>query len=321
MATRTPSTLPSQTGLPRILLFGMECPFTLAALEQLIHKHQIMPTAVILPGPPAFDGVLRPRTSLSLTGEDLAPTVTQRAQELGIDVLRAGDLRSQSVQAEIKRLEADLIVVACFDRRIPSRVVDYMRFGGVNIHPSWLPKLRGPDPLFWTLRRGDGSAAVSLHKLAPRFDAGAIIVQSRCAYPDGASEPEVEARLAQLGIGMLVESLDRGGESEHRLMTQNEDDATWAPFPEDTDFELNFNRNARSIFNFVRGLRTRDHRPWFDQAGERFTVIDALEYALDSDPTADSDQPGIVSVGCGRGWVTLQVTNQSQPSDLREDSA
>lgn len=312
MATRTPSTLPSRAGQPPILLFGMECPFTLAALDRLTRKHQITPTAIVLPGPPTFDGILKPRKGLALGSAGAPRTVTGMAASLGIDVLRVGSLRSEAVQAEILRLEAELIVVACFDRRIPSRMVDQMHFGGVNIHPSWLPDLRGPDPMFWTLKRGNGSAAVSLHKLAHKFDAGPIISQSRCAHPDGASEPEIEARLASIGVDLLVNSLDHGREDGRQLTPQIEDEATWAPFPDDADFELNFTRDARSIFNFVRGLRTRQSRPWFDQAGERFIVIDAVQYALDGEPPTNSDQPDVVNVECDRGWVTLSVTKPVQ---------
>lgn len=96
----------------------------------------------------------------------------------------------------------DLLVTLHFDQILAEATLAIPRLGGVNLHPSLLPHHRGPVPAFWALADG-APTGVSLHRLAPRIDAGEILGQRRVALPDGVSALEAARRLHLAGLPLL----------------------------------------------------------------------------------------------------------------------
>jgi methionyl-tRNA formyltransferase len=62
----------------------------------------------------------------------------------------------------------DAVVVACFPWKLPPALLARPRLGGLNVHPSLLPLGRGPEPVFWTLRRGERRTGATIHRLDGR---------------------------------------------------------------------------------------------------------------------------------------------------------
>src|SRR5690606_18815044 len=197
---------------------GLECATTRIVLDHLI-AGGIDVRLVCMPGPPAVPLIEAPArrrpASLPFAAPAMGtPTVTAAAHGHGIDVWRIGDLRSKRVERALAGVDADALVVACYDRLIPAAIYGRLPLGGLNLHPSLLPDKRGPDPLFWVFHAGDELAGVTVHQLSDEFDAGGILAQQSLPMPDGISEDELDARLADIGAGLLVECLDglmRGG--------------------------------------------------------------------------------------------------------------
>src|SRR5690242_6006108 len=103
----------------------------------------------------------------------------QLAEQRGIPVLRVASLRRPDALAALACFTPDLICVSCFSLCLPPEVLRLPRLGCVNLHPSPLPDNRGPDPLFWTLQRGDPSTGVTVHVMDAGFDTGPILAQER----------------------------------------------------------------------------------------------------------------------------------------------
>ncbi|PFH55747.1 hypothetical protein XA68_17689 [Ophiocordyceps unilateralis] len=108
----------------------------------------------------------------------------------------------------------NLIVVVSFGLFVPPRILHSTKYGGVNVHPSFLPDLRGPAPIHHALLRGDRHIGVSLQTLDDKcFDHGTILAQTPSpglAVPSGASIQEVTALAATAGAQMLVQGLRDG---------------------------------------------------------------------------------------------------------------
>lgn len=120
------------------------------------------------------------------------------------DVLVSARMRS-TVPAVVRAVEPDLIVSATFAKRIPPVVTEIPRYGALNFHPSPLPRGRGPNPQR-VIYDGDPTTAVTLHRIAPEFDAGAILSQPGRPLPE-AITPEIVQRI---WLDLLNDALDEG---------------------------------------------------------------------------------------------------------------
>jgi methionyl-tRNA formyltransferase len=119
------------------------------------------------------------------------------------------DVNGPEMRAALAAARPDLIVTLHFDQILAEETLALARFAGANLHPSLLPRHRGPVPAFWMLAEDPSEAGVSLHRLAPRIDAGALLSQRRVALPDGISALEAARRLHLAGLTLLTEALSR----------------------------------------------------------------------------------------------------------------
>ena len=264
-----------------------------------------------MPGPPATPLIEAParRRPAALpfvaAPSASAATVTSNAHRHGIDVWRIGDLRHRRVERAMAEIEADALVVACYNRLIPAAIYERLPLGGLNLHPSLLPNKRGPDPLFWVFHAGDELAGVTVHQLSDEFDAGGILAQQSLPMPDGISEDELDARLADIGAGLLVECLDglmRGG-----LTPQLQDEAlaTWAPHPRAEDWVIDETWTARRAYNFARGVGSRGHPVYVRRGDEQLRIIDVLGWRPDGE--CGDVPPGAVAIPLASGTLIARV--------------
>lgn len=275
-------TLPPQSNVPSIILIGMECNFTHLVLRDLLDRG-IPVAAVVLPGKPGAPVPLqlRPPTGhLPLAGTTTNRSgVTTAAHDAGIPVYRFGSLVSAAAQETLTSFNADILLSACYPRLIPGRATRLFPGGAVNIHPSLLPQLRGPDPLFWTFRCGLDESGVSIHALGPSFDGGPVLAQERVTIPDGFSEKQLETTSARVAVEMLETILARVQSGKPLQPTiQDETAATWAPHPDEDDFRLLPSMTARQAFNFVRGVAERGVPITVRHDGVDHVVLEAITY-------------------------------------------
>lgn len=153
---------------------AMECLFSFQFLQNVWQHTPAQ--LLILPAPAGRASWLQPPRPQQLI---VASSVTELASSFGIPVLYMA--RWDDLYAYIP-VGAPL-VTACFPRRVPPRLLAHTTFW--NIHPSLLPDLRGPDPLFY-VARGDAPAGITIHQMDENFDTGPIIDQqsidiTRCA--------------------------------------------------------------------------------------------------------------------------------------------
>jgi len=261
----------------RILLFGMRCHFTPPVLAALLDAgHDV--TGVVLPGRQpgrAWRWLRKPgsRPGVPLAG---VPTIESLAarHRLPLAEWNSGDI--ESALEAIPALQPDLIVVACFPRLIPNVVVDLAPFGGCNVHPSLLPALRGPDPLFWTLHAGLHRSGVTVHLLSDRFDAGDIVAQREIEIPAGERIDRLETVMGQVGGELLGETLPQWAMARTSARPQNHGAATSAPNPQPSDLRVPVTWPVERAFRFIRGIAPlRMETEIFDGNGKIWRVRDA----------------------------------------------
>jgi hypothetical protein len=112
----------------------------------------------------------------------------------GIDVIVSN--HPERWAAMLAPLRPDLIISGGFPWRIPSEVIALPRLGAINMHPALLPRYRGPAAIEWALRNGDAELGFSVHRLAPDFDTGPILAQTRIPIAD---DDDINSLVARFG--------------------------------------------------------------------------------------------------------------------------
>ncbi|GAA1015026.1 hypothetical protein Aple_052250 [Acrocarpospora pleiomorpha] len=228
------------------------------------------------------------------TSKNSAATIAAISESLpaGMDLILPGTVGGLARALEGYR--ADLIVAYGLPWRLPSEVRRMARLGGINVHPSLLPKYRGPIPVHWAVRNGDSEVGVTIHWMDDTFDSGNILVQ-RGGVPIAADL--VTAKLWQdvdlligelLGPALALAADGVAGEP------QNDDDATYAGWMEPDFMFIDPARGVRETHNQVRvfrfnlfGLRgpyARIGDEWLTVLGTSMTPADGPELACADGP-------------------------------------
>lgn len=240
---------------PRIVVFGIRCAFTNAIVRGLIAIGH-SPVALLFPGPPKTIGLQllsSPRRLVPLVSSQTQPTQSFE----GIPTFNIGGIRRKVTAAQVAEFAPDILIVACFPHLIPASIRSTASVAALNIHPSLLPRHRGPDPLFWTLRDGSGQAGVTIHELADTLDTGPVLGQTAIRYADGTSEEQLESMLATVATDLLRSVITSIETSTRLARSQDESAATYETWPTASDYSIDTRRTARSAYNFIRGIAHR----------------------------------------------------------------
>jgi methionyl-tRNA formyltransferase len=306
-----------------VVYFGMSGQYSVPPLEALLVAG-ITVRAVVIPALAALPGggiaapyVLRPpartarapRAALPLLGPQPAANIAQIAAAHGIPVLEVARLRDPVTLTAFAAFAPDIMCVACFSRRLPPALLRMPRLGCLNVHPSLLPDNRGPDPLFWTFRRGDAATGVTIHRMDDGLDTGPILAQRQIAVSDGITEAALERRCATLGGELLVSAVEALARGAARPVPQDEGAATIYPWPDAADFAITPEWPARRAYNFACGLLARQQPITIVTPGATFRLVAPLTYT--SDPAA-FDAPfhldgDILHLRCSTGVFIARV--------------
>jgi methionyl-tRNA formyltransferase len=248
-----------------IIYFGMFGPLSRLPLAAILGAG-ITVSAVIMPpqSNTAHPAPLRPltpppgpATRPTSFAALLKQTVVDLAWARDIPVLEVTRLADDAVIAALAAYNPDLIAVSCFPYRFPANLLALPPHGVLNLHPTPLPRGRGPDPLFWLFREpegaGAGGAGVTAHLMDRGLDSGPIVLQERFPLTDGTTAQELELRAASLGATLLARAVQAILDGTARPQPQDHADATTYPSPTETDFVVTPDRPARWAFNFLRG--------------------------------------------------------------------
>lgn len=185
-----------------------------------------------------------------------APPVKEAALALGLPVIQPVSVRTPQFLEELKSLDPDFLVVVAYGRILPKAVLSAPKYLSVNIHPSLLPKYRGPAPLNWAIVNGDAISGVTVMAMDAGVDTGGIILQEAAPVFSGDTAESLGERLSEKGGALLIEALN--GVFEGRLAPlPQEGEPSFAPMLKKDDGRIRWSESAVSIERLVRGMH-----PW-----------------------------------------------------------
>lgn len=182
------------------------------------------------------------------------PPVAALARERGLPLLQPRGLRGPEVQARLREVAPEAIVVAAYARLLPAAVLELPPLGCVNVHPSLLPRHRGPAPIQGALLAGDATTGTSIILLEERMDAGPILGQEPMAITPEDDAETLEPRLAAQGASLLVETLPRWASGDIEPLAQDEAAATYTHLITKEEGRLDWTQPAETLWRQVRAF-------------------------------------------------------------------
>lgn len=207
----------------RIALLTLESTASAAAAARVIERTRQDVAGLLLSDP--MRGAARrswghlrrsgPRILPWLFVEFAAPRLSGRGGPVAAAALARGvrpavtaDVNGPAAHAMLAGIRPDLIVTCHFDQILSAETIALARLGGINLHPALLPAHRGPMPCFWAAADGEGAFGVTVHRLVPRIDAGAILAQRAVAMPSRASVSTAARLLHDAGADLLLDTIE-----------------------------------------------------------------------------------------------------------------
>ena len=153
--------------------------------------------------------------------------VKEYATQKGLQVFQPNSLRTLEARKGLESLSPDVVVLAAYGKLVPEELLEVPRWGFLNIHPSLLPKYRGPSPVQTALLDGERKTGASLIQLDKGIDSGPILGQKETAVRETELVLDLTRRLFQLGSELLLETLPGWGAGSTVPKIQDEDGASY----------------------------------------------------------------------------------------------
>lgn len=178
------------------------------------------------------------------------------ATEHDIPVLQPVKMKDPEFVETLRSYNADLQVVVAF-RMLPEVVWNMPRFGTFNVHAALLPQYRGAAPINWAVINGEEMTGVTTFFLDHDIDTGRIIEQRKFPIPDDADVEYVYDGLMHLGAEIALSTVDKVIEGDGKVDSMPQDDTAatrHAPKIFKETCEMDWHRDAKAVYDFVRGL-------------------------------------------------------------------
>jgi len=155
---------------------------------------------------------------------------------------------------KIKLLNPDLVIVVAYRMIIPANFLEIPKKGFVNIHPSLLPKLRGPSPIQTSLLQGLEQTGITIMQIDSGVDSGKIIYQEQLQVKPQDTYPDLEEKVITKTTQIMTETLDKYLENEITPQAQNSKQATYTKIIKKQDGKIDWSQSSIKIYNQFRAF-------------------------------------------------------------------
>ena len=182
------------------------------------------------------------------------PPVKLRALESGIKVYQPEILKEGALLPLLKEIKPDMIIVVAYGKILPRYLLDFPKYGCINIHASLLPEYRGAAPINWAVINGEIKTGVTSMHMAEGLDTGDMILKSEILINKDDTAGTLHDKLAALAAENLSETLRLIESGKSERTAQSNEKASYAPMLTNENTRIDFSADARKIGNLVRGL-------------------------------------------------------------------
>jgi len=226
----------------KIIYLGSDCIGLPCLRELAAGPHQVL-AVVTQPDRPAG------------RGRKLQPTpIKQLAQQLHLELYAVENVNAASVLADIAKLQPDVLVTFAFNQKLGNDLLQIAPAGGVNVHPSLLPKYRGAAPVARAILNGESQTGISIIKMVEDLDAGPIFAQKPYDIDPRHTSGTLEEYLSRQVSPLLGKVLDEIEKGTAKPWPQDHAQASGAPKVKKDEALLDFFLSAAELVNYIRAF-------------------------------------------------------------------
>ena len=280
----------------RILFMGTP-DFALFSLRALVESGEDVIGVITQPDKPKGRGY-------TLT----PPPVKVYASEQGLPVWQPTTLRSEEFATLLRELDPELIVVVAYGKILPVNVLEYPKYGCINVHGSLLPEYRGAAPMQRAIIDGKKQTGITTMLMADGIDTGDLLLKGYVDIEENDNFEVIHDKLGATGATVLLDTLKVLRTKGLSPIPQDDAQATYAAKIEKGDCEIDFSRPAREVHNRIRGLSPIPLAFTHTPDRKMLKVITSeLDGALSNQApgTVVSLENGRITVACGEGCISL----------------
>ncbi|MEK6685892.1 MAG: methionyl-tRNA formyltransferase, partial [Pseudomonadota bacterium] len=223
------------------IIFAGTPAFAAAALDALIKAGHEIDLVLTQPDRPAGRGM-----------KTVASAVKLLALQHDLDLLQPLTLKTSELQAQLRTLNADVMVVAAYGLILPEAVLNIPRLGCLNIHASLLPRWRGAAPIQRAILAGDRETGITIMQMDAGLDTGAMLLKHSLIIAQEDTTQSLHDKLSVLGAQSIVEALVLLQQGKLAPMVQDEMLACYAAKIKKTEAEIDWQQTAGQIDRVVR---------------------------------------------------------------------
>lgn len=214
--------------------------FASIILDELIKKYNVIMV------------VCQPDREKDRKGNIIYSPCKKLAIENNIQVFQPLKIRNE--YQKILDMNPDIIITAAYGQIIPDIVLNYPKYGAINVHGSLLPKLRGGAPIHHAIINGDKEIGVTIMYMDKRMDAGDIISQRAIPLTNDMNLDIAYEKLAIIGRDLLIETIPSIINGTNNRIHQDENEVTFGYNITKEEEKINFDDTSMNVYNKIRGL-------------------------------------------------------------------
>lgn len=220
--------------------------FSVPVLQGLIDSEEHQVTAV----------VTQPDKARGRSGKLIFTPVKELAVQHDIPVYTPVRVKDEEFVAQLKQIPCDVIVVIAFGQILSKEILDYPKYGCINVHASLLPRWRGAAPMQWAILSGDKKTGITTMQMDEGLDTGDMLLRTEVEIAPEETGESLHDKMAALGSDLLLETLRQAEAGTLKPEKQNGEESTYAKILTKELGRIDWNMDAAKIERYVRGLNS-----------------------------------------------------------------
>lgn len=250
-------------------------------------------------------------------GYKVTPSPVQEfADAAHLPVFTPTSLKGNEEQERWRNLNLDFAIVAAYGLILPKEIIDFPRWGALNVHVSLLPRWRGAAPIQRAILAGDQETGITIMKMDEGLDTGDILYQRKMKLDPSSTTASVLKKFEQLGPQTLLEALPLYLSGELKPRPQPEAGITYAQKLDKSEGQLNWNDPASLIDRKIRALSPWPGT-WFDIGNDRIKVLKGEVVLLNHDQPPGTILDDKLTIACSenafRPLILQKVGKSAMP--------
>ncbi len=182
------------------------------------------------------------------------PPVKELAVKYNIPVYQPVKMKDGTAFEMVKEANPEIIIVVAYGKILPKEILDYPKYGCINIHASLLPLLRGAAPIQWSILNGFDKTGVTSMKMDVGLDTGDMLLKEEVDITENMNAEELHDKLSLIGADVMAKTIDAAVKGELKPQKQDESRFTYASMLSKELSPIDWSKSAQEVHNHIRGL-------------------------------------------------------------------